>query len=272
MNPTEKQLVHDFWNAASCGESLYLSTADQNGYAAQAEERYRLEPYILPFANFGEARGKKVLEIGVGLGADHEQFAKAGAELYGIDLTPRAIEHTRSRIRLIGGQSKLSVGDAENLNFPDESFDWVYSWGVLHHSPDTPKAISEVYRVLKPGGLAKIMIYHKWSLIGLMLWLRYALLVGRPWRSLKEIYGAHLESPGTKAYSHAEAESLCQKFSEIKLSSPLGHGDLLESNAGQRHRGVALALARKIWPRWLLRRLLPDAGLTLMIEARKGAT
>jgi SAM-dependent methyltransferase len=269
MSSKEKQIVHDFWNAASCGENLYLSTADKNGYATQALERYRLEPYILPFADAQATRGKKVLEIGVGLGADHEQFAKAGAELYGIDLTPRAVDHTRRRLETTGNQSKLAVGDAENLNFPDETFDFVYSWGVLHHSPDTPKAINEVYRVLKPRGIAKIMIYQKWSIVGLMLWARYALLVGRPWRSLTEVYAAHLESPGTKAYSYAEARKLFQRFSEIRLTSPLGHGDLLESNVGQRHRGLGLNVAKKIWPRWLIRRLLPNAGLTLMIEARK---
>ena len=94
----------------------------------------------------------KVLEIGVGLGADHHQFAAAGAELFGIDLTERAIAHTQHRLTVFGLKSDLAVGDAENLNFPDESFDKVYSWGVLHHSPDTPKAIAEVWRVLKRGG------------------------------------------------------------------------------------------------------------------------
>ena len=154
MNP-EKQQVRDFWNQASCGEALYLSDVDKAGYAAQAKARYELEPYILDFARFGDARGLRVLEIGVGLGADHQQFAEAGADLWGIDLTERAIEHTRQRLAVFGLTSHLAVGDAENLDFPEESFDRVYSWGVLHHSPDTPKAIAEVGRVLKRGGGGK---------------------------------------------------------------------------------------------------------------------
>lgn len=93
-----------------------------------------------------------MLEIGVGLGADHQRFAEAGADLYGIDLTERAVEHTRRRLALFELESRLAIGDAEDLAFPDEAFDQVYSWGVLHHSPDTPKAIDEVWRVLKPGG------------------------------------------------------------------------------------------------------------------------
>ena len=146
-----KQQVHDFWNEAACGESLYLNDIDQVGYLAQAAERYRLEPEILPFADFSAAKGRKILEIGVGLGAEHQKFAEAGADLYGIDLTARAVEHTFRRLSLFGLSSQLAVGDAENLDFPDESFDIVYSWGVLHHSPDTPKAVSEVHRVLNRG-------------------------------------------------------------------------------------------------------------------------
>lgn len=148
----DKRRVHDFWNDASCGENLYLTATDRAGYEAQAEARYRLEPFIPGFADFATARGQKVLEIGVGLGADHQRFAEAGAELYGIDLTERAVEHTRRRLQTFGLKPNLAVGDAEDLDFPNESFDRVYSWGVLHHSPDTPKAIAEVHRVLKRGG------------------------------------------------------------------------------------------------------------------------
>src|ERR1019366_8006320 len=97
MNP-DTQLVHDFWNDASCGEDLYLPSVDRAGYEAQAQARYELEPYIVEFARFDDTRGKRVLEIGIGLGADHERFARAGADLCGIDLTERAVEHTRRRL------------------------------------------------------------------------------------------------------------------------------------------------------------------------------
>ena len=262
-----KQRVHDFWNQASCGEALYLAEWDQAGYRAQAEARYALEPYIPDFAGFAAARGLRVLEIGVGLGADHQRFAEAGADLWGIDLTDRAVEHTRRRLAAFGLTSHLAVGDAERLEFADASFDRVYSWGVLHHSPDTPKAIAEVWRVLKPGGEARIMIYHTWSLVGLMLWVRYALLGLKPWLSLRDIYARYLESPGTKAYSVAEARALCAAFSQVEIRTVLTHGDLLESGAGQRHRGTLLTVARKLWPRALIRRLLPGAGLFMLIKA-----
>ncbi|WP_440997936.1 class I SAM-dependent methyltransferase [Arhodomonas sp. SL1] len=265
----DKVAVREFWNEASCGEALYLSGEVSQAYREQANIRYKLEPYIPDFAGFARTHGLKVLEVGVGLGADHQRFAEAGADLYGLDLTPRAIEHTQRRVAAFGLSSHLSVGDVENLDFPDNYFDQVYSWGVLHHSPNTSKAIGEVKRVLKPGGSARVMIYHKWSLVGLMLWTRYALLTLRPWRTLNYIYARHMESPGTKAYSRLEAQELFSGFSAVSIETVLTHGDLLESHAGQRHEGMALAIARKLWPRRFIRAALPRSGLFMLIKARK---
>jgi ubiquinone/menaquinone biosynthesis C-methylase UbiE len=150
-------------------------------------QRYELEPYILRFADFSTWSGRDVLEIGVGLGADHQRFAEAGATLHGIALTPRAVEHTQRRLRAFDLSSSLAVGDGEHLAFPDGGFDLVYSWGVIHHSPDTAAAAREIHRVLKPGGTAKVMIFHTWSMVGFMLWVRYALLRAKPWRTLRSI-------------------------------------------------------------------------------------
>jgi SAM-dependent methyltransferase len=264
-----KQQVHDFWQQASCGEDLYLEGLDRAGYLAQARERYRLEPYIEEFASFATAAGRDVLEIGVGLGADHQRFAEAGAQLTGVDLTQRAVEHARRRLALFGLRSTLRTDDAERLSFSEASFDVVYSWGVIHHSPDTPRAVAEIHRVLRPGGVARVMIYHTWSLVGYMLWVRYALLRLRPWMSLSEIYAKYLESPGTKAYTRAQARALFGSFSSVEIRTVLTHGDLLESAAGQRHRGMALSLARRLWPRALLRRLASGHGLFMLITATK---
>lgn len=264
-----KQQVHDFWNQASCGEALFLPSQDLSGYQEEMATRYVLEPFILEFAQFEQARGAKVLEIGVGLGADHQRFAESGAQLWGVDLTPRAVEHTQRRLAAFGLASNLEVGDAEALAFPEGTFDRVYSWGVIHHSPDTPRAVAEIHRVLKPGGRADIMIYYKWSMIGLMLWLRYALLGLRPWLSLSQVYSRYLESPGTKAYSMPEARRLFSCFRQVEITTVLSHGDLLESEAGQRHQGFLLDLARMVWPRRFIRKFLPNAGLFMLIRATK---
>lgn len=265
-----KEQVHNFWNDSSCGEALYLRGDDKAAYEEQAKSRYALEGQMISdLACFEQSNGLKILEVGVGLGADHQRFSESGADLFGIDLTERAIDHTRRRLEAFCLHSTLAVGDAENLEFPNEFFDKVYSWGVLHHSPNTPKAITEVARVLRLGGTASIMIYHKWSLVGLMLWMRYALLGFRPWLTLDYIYAHYLESPGTKAYSVKAAKKLFAAFSEVHISTPLTHGDLLESNVGQRHRGFILSIIQKLWPRRLLRICFPNAGLFMLIRARK---
>jgi SAM-dependent methyltransferase len=264
-----KESVKVFWDEAACGEELLLPSYDLEGYAVQASERYRLEPYISSFAEFEKSSGLAVLEVGLGLGADHENFALAGAKLTGIDLTPRAVKITGHRLALRSLETDLLVGDAEDLPYDTGTFDCVYSWGVIHHTPNTHKAAKEILRVLKPGGKFRVMVYHTWSLVGLMLWARYGLLRGRPWVGLEEIYSKWLESPGTKSYSKAQAASLFDGATEVVCRVELTHGDLLESGAGQRHGGVALDLARRFWPRWLLRRVAKRFGLFLLISGRK---
>ena len=265
-----KAAVQEFWNQAACGEELYLKgDTEMQAYANQSEKRYLLEPYINNFADFENSTDKIVLEIGVGLGADHQRFAEAGAILYGIDLTERAITNTKKRLQLLGLASQLAEGDAEHLAFSDNFFDIVYSWGVIHHSPATPNAIYEIYRVLKPGGEARIMIYHTNSFVGYMLWLRYALLKARPFTSLKTIYANYLESPGTKAYTIKEANKLFEAFSSVSIETKLTHADLLSSAAGQRHKSALLSIARKLYPRWLIKLFFPRHGLFMLIKATK---
>jgi SAM-dependent methyltransferase len=267
-----KELVRQFWEEASCGEKLYLHDLAREDFLRQAEIRYRLEPFIPGFADFEIYRGRKVLEIGVGLGADHQRFAEAGAELYGIDLTRRAVDHVLHRFRIMGLSSNLSVMDAENLDFPEGAFDLVYSWGVIHHSPNTDKAAREIMRVLRPGGEFKVMIYHKHSFVGYMLWFRYALMKRKPFTTLDQIYARHLESPGTKAYSVEDARCIFPGAVGLDIRTVLTHGDLLTSEAGQRHRGLILSVARTIWPRFLIRRFFKDHGLFMLVRGRKGTS
>lgn len=270
MAEAAKQAVRDFWEEASCGEGYASGDDLAQQLAAVREARYRLEPYLRPFANFASGRDRDVLEIGVGMGCDHREWALAcPRSLTGVDLTQRAVDFTREHLALEGLESDLRVADAESLPFEDGTFDIVYSWGVLHHSPDTPGAFREVRRVLRPGGVARVMIYHTHSLTGYMLWTRYALLTGRPGRTLREIYDKHLESPGTKAYTAAEARALCDGYASADVRVQLNHGDLLEGEVGQRHRGALLRVARALWPRPLLRVLCSRLGLYLLIEARK---
>ena len=270
---TPKSEVRAFWEAGSCGE-VYADGEDlKSQMESQARVRYELEPYIHPFAEFSAlAPGRDVLEIGVGMGADHCEWAKAGPKsLRGVDLTDRAVEWTTRRLETFGFTPDVRQGDAENLPFEDESFDLVYSWGVIMCSPDTPRAVREIHRVLRPGGRAKVMIYHRYSLTGYMLWLRYALLARKPGRSLNDVYETHLESPGTKAYSVDETAEMFSMFEKTDIHTILNFGDLLEGEVGQQHRGPILSIAKALWPRWLLRHVAKNHGLYVMIDAHKAA-
>lgn len=258
--------VHDFWNAASCGEALLLAAEDRVSYDAQSAERYRLEPYISEFAGFNRVSAKHVLEVGVGLGADHQCFAEGGAVLSGVDLTERAVRHTKQRLQLAGlPTGDLRVAAAENLPFHEGSFDHVYSWGVIHHAPDTQQCAAEILRVLKPGGTFAVMIYNRYSIVGFMLWARYG------FGSLDRTYSMRLESPGTKAFTPRQAAALFPGAVNVRIKIELTHGDLLSSGAGQRHQGRLLDLARKVWPRWIIKRFGRKNGLFLSISGEKPA-
>lgn len=152
------------WSKAPCG-SLYSDKKYQSKeYFEEIEKhRYSTHPWILEAINSFPIEKKKVLEIGFGMGTDHLSMARKGANLYGVDLTPRNHEVTRARFDLYGFKPRIFLGDAENLSIPDGKMDFVYSFGVVHHSPNTESAIKEIFRVLKPEGKCYVTVYHKHS-------------------------------------------------------------------------------------------------------------
>ena len=201
----EKGRVRSYWDGEPCGSTHAEAPEGTLDYFRQVERRREeLEPFIARYANFEGARGKRLLEIGVGLGTDLVRFARAGAEVTGVDLTPRAVALVRRRLALEGLTGDVRVADAERLPFADRSFDRVYSWGVLHHTPDTQRAIDEAIRVCRPGGAVCVMLYGRHSWLAYGLWTRFALLRGQPRRSLADVLAHHMESEGTKGYAFAE--------------------------------------------------------------------
>ncbi len=170
-----KKEVQSYWNGRPCGAKF---ARDEPGthefFRAVEQHRYRLEPHILEMAAFGETKGKSVLEIGCGLGTDGAQFSQAGARYVGIDLSAASVNLAKQNLEQRGLPANCFVSDAEALPFADGSFDVVYSHGVLHHTPNLPAAVAEVYRVLRPGGRAIVMMYHRASLnyYGGILFLR----------------------------------------------------------------------------------------------------
>src|SRR5438034_8549770 len=144
-NAELKERVREFWQQHPCGTKFSDAEMGSREFFERIERhRYEKEWHIPAAANFTGTRGLKVLEIGCGMGTDGAQFARAGADYTGIDLTEAAIELARRRFECSGLQGEFRVADAENLDFADGSFDLVYSHGVLHHTPDTARAVHEI--------------------------------------------------------------------------------------------------------------------------------
>ncbi|MBM3703370.1 MAG: methyltransferase domain-containing protein, partial [Actinobacteria bacterium] len=161
---TDIKEVQNFWNQNPCGSYLSNKTKGLGYFSEIQDKRYKLEWHIPIAAKFDEFKNKKILEIGCGVGIDGAEFAKNSAIYYGIDLTESAVNLNKEYFNLQNLNGYFIVANAENLPFNNNEFDHVYSWGVIHHSPDTEKIISEIYRVLKPGGTFCIMVYNHTSI------------------------------------------------------------------------------------------------------------
>ena len=254
VNAQLKERVRTFWQEHPCGTKFAdAPPGSKRFYELVEAHRYEKEWHIPDAAGFADATDLKVLEIGCGLGTDGAQFARAGADYTGIDLTDAAVELARKRFELFQLPGTFRVADAEGLDFPDNSFDVVYSHGVLHHTPDTAGAIKEVHRVLKPGGRAVVMLYHRDSYnyrvnisllrrggVHLLRWpvgvKLVHLLTGESEEALRE-HAARLKSehsylsseeflsqntdgagnPLARVYSRKEAAELFSDFSKVEL-------------------------------------------------------
>jgi SAM-dependent methyltransferase len=214
----QKLSVRTFWERDPCGSEHTAAPEGTAEFYAEVERtRAELDPQIPRFADFDGARGEEVLEIGVGLGSDFLRFVRAGARATGVDLTQHAVELVRRRLDLEGLDADVLQADAEQLPFADASFDRIYSWGVLHHSPDTDRAVREAIRVLRPGGRLCVMLYARHSWVTYGMWVRHALLAGKPWRGLAAVLSGHMESPGTTAYTARELRSMFAGLDDVRV-------------------------------------------------------
>jgi ubiquinone/menaquinone biosynthesis C-methylase UbiE len=247
--------VQAYWQKEPCGTSPdIVGDIERNSRAwfdRIEDHRYAVEPCIHAVAQFTRYHGKRVLEIGVGAGTDHLQWARAGADLHGVDLTEAGIATTRSHLEAYGLSSKLQQVDAEKLPFPDGMFDIVYSWGVIHHSEAPEKIVAEVRRVLKPGGQFIGMFYQRPSLVTFRVWLKFGLFAGKPWRSFADVLYHHVESVGTKAYTVKEMKRMFGAFDATSVQPIVTEYD-----------------TRKL-PRWLARMVPETFGWFLAIKATR---
>ena len=160
------ETVKAYWNSSPCQANL-SQDADRRRYFEEISRKRYLgrDRHVPRVAQFSAFRGKKVLEVGCGIGTDGLEFAKAGAIYTGVDLTPNSVDLARERFSVLGVPGRFEVANAEvELPFADETFDHVYSFGVIHHSPNPPKIVDQIHRVLKKRGTVTVMLYNRTSI------------------------------------------------------------------------------------------------------------
>lgn len=197
--------IKRYWNEHIHDLELAKHPVGTKGFFEDLDE-YRFDKlrYLPRVVNFDGYRGKKLLEVGCGIGIDLVRFARGGAVVTGVDLAETAIDLAKKNFELNGLSGDLRVGNGEALEFEDNTFDVVYAHGVLQYTADAQKMVDELRRVVKPGGEVITMVYNRNSWLNLLsVTLGVAL--------------EHEDAPVLKKYSLAEYRALLSKFSRVEI-------------------------------------------------------
>ena len=208
--------VRNYWDQRPCNVRHSPKPVGTREYFDEVEARkYLVEPHIPRFADFERWRGKRVLEIGCGIGTDTTNFARHGAFVTAVDLSPQSLELARKRIEVYGLQDQVRFysGSAEALTqfVPVDAYDLIYSFGVIHHTPHPERVVEQMKNYVKPGTTIKLMVYYRrsWK----VFWILMGYGKGRFWR-LKELVAEHSEAqtgcPVTYTYTRAEGRRLIE--------------------------------------------------------------
>lgn len=232
-----KSEVFKFWNTApneslSVDDKIYSDSFFKNTEKQRYDQHKNFEiPFFKDVVGFENYKNENILEVGCGIGIDSIQFARSGNNLTLLDLTYNSLLLTKSRLENEGYNANYIEADSENLPFLKHSFDLVYSYGVIHHSPDTQKSIDEIYRVLKPKGEAIVMLYNYHSA---MVYFNIFLNEGLrkrylfKYKSFKELLNRRTELQSekddnlpvlTQAFSKKEVRHMFQKFQSVEIET-----------------------------------------------------
>jgi ubiquinone/menaquinone biosynthesis C-methylase UbiE len=265
--------VQRYWDARPCNIRHSPKPVGSKEYFDEVEARkYLVEPHIPVFAEFDRWKGKRVLEVGCGIGTDSINFARAGAELTAVDLSPESLAIAAQRADVMGVADRITFkqANAEELTsyVDDGPYDLVYSFGVIHHTPHPERALAEMRALAAPGGTLKLMVYHRrsWK----VFWILAAEGRGRFWNA-EELIAKHSEAqtgcPVTFSYTRAEGRELVERsgfgVDEVWVDHvfPYRVRDYVE------YRYVKEPYFRWM-PRPLFRRFERRFGWHLMIEGR----
>jgi len=197
--------ISAYWDEHIHDLSITTYPVGTPGFFRQLDEyRYDKLNYLPRLVDFSSYRGKNLLEVGCGAGIDLVRFARAGANVTGIDLSEIAIDLAGRNFMQSGLNADLFVMNGECIQFPDNMFDVVYAHGVLQYTADTEKMITEIHRVLKPGGEAIMMVYNKYSWLNLM-------------RNVTKVPLEHEDAPVLKKFSVSELKQLLCPFQDYRI-------------------------------------------------------
>lgn len=244
-----------YWNQHIHDLEIATHPVGTAGFFGELDE-YRFDKlrYLPQVVDFDGYRGKKLLEVGCGVGIDLVRFARAGAVVTGIDLAPVSIELAHQNFKQNALAADLRVMDGEAMAFADDSFDVVYAHGVLQYTANAPKMVSEIYRVLRPGGEAIVMVYNKYS------WLNAL-------ARLMKVELEHEDAPVLEKYSIGEVKRLLRPFAGVHI---VPERFPVESRL---HHGLKGALYNKIFVKAfnvLPKEWVRPAGWHIMAFATKG--
>lgn len=269
--------VRKYWNERPCNIRHSTKPIGSEEYFNEVEQRkYMVEPHIPQFAEFERWRGKKVLEIGCGIGTDTMNFARHGAQVTAVDLSDNSLNVARKRAEVFHLQDQIRFiqADAEHLSdyVPVEPYDLIYSFGVIHHTPHPDRVMEQIHRYLKPGATVKIMVYNRrsWK----VFWILAGYGKGKFWRLdrlIAENSEAQTGCPVTYVYSRRQGrrwlESHGLKVTDIRVDHifPYRIADYVQ------YRYV------KVWyfrwmPLWLFRSLEKLVGWHLCLSAASDPT
>jgi 2-polyprenyl-3-methyl-5-hydroxy-6-metoxy-1,4-benzoquinol methylase len=210
------EAVKNFWNSRPCNIRHSSKPLGTREYFDEVESRkYFVEQHIPHFAQFDLWRGKKVLEIGCGIGTDTINFARHGASVTAVDLSEKSLEVARKRAEVFGMTDRIRFcsGNAEELMsfVPADTYDLIYSFGVIHHTPHPERVLQQIHHYTRPGSIIKIMVYHRCSWKVLSILLSYG--KGQFWR-LNDLIAKHSEAqtgcPVTYTYTRQEGRNLLE--------------------------------------------------------------
>jgi len=263
-----KERVRVFWQTHPCGTKFSDAEMGTPEFFERVEaHRYTKEWHIPEAADFAGARGSSILEIGCGMGTHAAMLARNGARLTAIDLTEKAVETTKCRFQMFGLEGDIRRADAERLAFADHSFDFVWSWGVIHHSSSTEAIVAEITRVLRPGGKLMIMVYYKPSLVYYVhVGLIRGVLLGKLLRhSVQDIYTAASDGFYARVFTKKELRAVIgPEYTNIR-TTVVG----LKPELYPIPRTYLKEQVERFTPDWLASAILSWCGSMIVVEAEK---